>query len=162
MTYPGSATGKNCLMSSSISSPRQLFDHDYESSRPGNQRGSAYTQFVNKGRLTMPSVLAFSVVRYAENVFKAYVCKDRRQISSSDELRGKMIVEVINHFFVDKSSRSTVFSDDDPEANDVTDEQRIKLIKHTSDRYFTLRLFTYGKRHCSLSYKQKNQATDIR
>ena len=91
-------------MSSSISSPRQLFNHDYEGSRPDNQRGSAYTQFVNKGRLTMPSTSAFSVVKYAEIVFKACVCKDGRQISSSDGLRSKMIVEVINHFFVDKSS----------------------------------------------------------
>ena len=139
---------KKCLMSSSISSPRQLFDHDYEGSRPDNQRGSAYTQFVNKGRLTMPSTSAFSVVKYAEIVFKACVCKDGRQISSSDGLRSKMIVEVINHFFVDISSRSTVFSDHDPEVNDVNDDHRVKLIKHTADRYFTLRLFTYGKRHC--------------
>ena len=85
---------KNCLMSSSISSPWQLLDHDYESSI--NQRGSAYTQFVNKGRLTMPSVSAFRVQRYGENVFKACVCKDGRQISSSDGLRSKMIAEVIN------------------------------------------------------------------
>ena len=147
-------------MSSSISSPWQLLDHDYESSI--NQRGSAYTQFVNKGRLTMPSVSVFRVQRYAENVFKACVSKDGRQISSSDGLRSKMIAEVINHFFVDKSSHSTVFSGHDPEVNDVNDDHRVKLIKHTADRYFTLRLFTYGKHHCESVLQAGNQATDIR
>lgn len=139
---------KNCLISSSLSSPSQLLDHDYFGSRPDNQRASAYTQFVNKGGLTMPSPSVFSVVKYAEIVFKACVCKDGRQISSSEGLRSKMIVEVSNHFFVDKSSRSTVFSDHDSGMNDMNDDHRVKLIKHTADKYFTLRLFTYGKRHC--------------
>ena len=104
------------------SSPsRQLFNHDYECSRLENQRESAYTQFVSKGRLTMLSTSAFSAVKYAEIVFKACVCKDGRQIRSSDGLRSKMIVEVINRFFVDKSRRSTVSFDQDPELNDVND-----------------------------------------
>ena len=81
-------------------------------------------------------------------MFKACVCKDGRQISSGDRLRSKMIVEVSNHFFLNKASGSTIFSAHDPEMNDVNDDHRVKLIKHTADRYFTLRLFTYGKRHC--------------
>ena len=139
---------KNCLISRSLSTPRQLFDHDYEGSRPDNQRASAYTQFVNKGGLTIPSASVFDVIKYAEIVFKACVSKDGRQISSGDRLRSKMIVEVSNHFFLDKASGSTIFSDHDPEMNNVNDDHRVKLIKHTADRYFTLRLFTYGKRHC--------------
>ena len=59
-----------------------------------------------------------------------------------------MILEISNHFFADKSSRSTLFSDHDPGMNDMDDDHKVKLIKHTADRYFTLRLFTYGKRHC--------------
>ena len=139
---------KNCLLSRSLTSPGQLLDHDYEGSRPDHQSASAYTQFVNKGGLTIPSTSVFSVIKYAEIAFKACVCKDGRQISSSDGLRSKMILEVINHFFVDKSTRSTVFSDHDPEENDMNDDHRVKLIKHTADKYFTLRLFTYGKCHC--------------
>ena len=139
---------KNCLISHSMSSPLRSTDHDYLGSRPDNQRASAYTQFVNKGGLTLPSTSVLSVLKYAEIVFKACVSKDGRQISSSDRLRSKMILEISNHFFADKSSRSTLFSDHDPGMNDMDDDHKVKLIKHTADRYFTLRLFTYGKRHC--------------
>ena len=72
---------------------------------------------------------------------------DDKSVPAMD-LRSKMILEVINHFFVDKSTRSTVFSDHDPEENDMNDDHRVKLITHMAEKYFTLRLFTYGKRHC--------------
>ncbi len=71
---------KNCLISHSLSSPLHLTDHDYLSS--DNQRASAYTHFVNKGGLRLPSTLVLSVLKYAEIVFKACVSKDGRQISS--------------------------------------------------------------------------------
>ena len=155
------AACKNCLISRSLSTPRQLIDHDYEGSRPDNQRASADTQFVNKGGLTIPSKSVFDVIKYADIVFKACVCKDGRQISSGDRLRSKMIVEVSNHFFLDKASGSTIFADHDPEMNDVNDDHRVKLIKHTADRYFTLRLFTYETvlRDCSTRRKAKRQTS---
>jgi hypothetical protein len=28
------------------------------------------------------------------------------------------------------------------------DDHRVKLVKYVADKYFTLRLFTYGKRFC--------------
>ena len=39
------------------------------------------------------------------------------------------------------------------------DDHRVKLIKYTADKYFTLRLFTYGKRYCE-KVIQNGRASD--
>ena len=111
---------------------------------------SAFTLFINKGGLQIPSQSVFQVLEYAEQIFKAYVCKDGNEISNDFNLRSRMVLEVCHHFIIDKSSHQIVFEDHEQGMNEslFEDDHRVKLIKYTADKYFTLRLFTYGKRYC--------------
>ena len=54
-------------------------------------------------------------------------------------------MEVCNHFLL--GDNNSVFEDHEMglNANVEDNDHQIKLIKWTSDKYFTLRLFTYGK-----------------
>ena len=56
-----------------------------------------------------------------------------------------MILEVCNHFLL--SVNNSLFEDHEMglNANMEENEHQIKLIKWTSDKYFTMRLLTYGK-----------------
>ena len=121
---------------------------------------SAFTLFINKGGLQIPSQSVFHVLEYAEQVFKACVCKDGNQISNEFNLRSRMILEVCHHFILDKSGQS-VFEDHEQGMNEslFEDDHRVKLIKYTADKYFTLRLFTYGKRYCK-KVIQNGRASD--
>ena len=66
-------------------------------------------------------------------------------ISNAKNLKTKMILEVCNHFLL--GGNNSVFEDHEMGLNADVEENdhQIKLIKWTSDKYFTLRLFTYGK-----------------
>lgn len=110
---------------------------------------SAFTLFINKGGLQIPSQSVFHVLEYAEQIFKAYVCKDGKEISNDFNPRSRMVLEVCHHFIIDKSHQ-IVFEDHEQGMNEslFEDDHRVKLIKYTADKYFTLRLFTYGKRYC--------------
>ena len=154
---------RNSLVSSCPASPAKS-DHDYcgvKSVRYDEvAAASAFTLFVNKGGLRIPSKSVFQILVYAEQVFKAYVCKDGNQISNEKNLRSKMILEVCHHFIVDES-RQTLFEDHEQGMNESVfeDDHRVKLIKYTADKYFTLRLFTYGKRYCE-TVVQNGQPSD--
>ena len=70
-----------------------------------------------------------------------------------------MILEVCHHFLL--GGNKSVFADHELGANEdmVEDDNLVKLIKWTADKYFTLRLFTYGK-HYSESVKQNGMPSD--
>jgi Tfp pilus assembly protein PilZ len=42
---------------------------------------SAFTSFVNNGGLRIPSQSVYTVIEYAERVFKSNVCKEGHQIT---------------------------------------------------------------------------------
>lgn len=56
-----------------------------------------------------------------------------------------MILEVCHHFLLE--ANKSVFTDHELGSNAdlVENDHQLKLIKWTADKYFTLRLFTYGK-----------------
>ncbi len=58
-----------------------------------------------------------------------------------------MIMKVCHHFVVNESCHLNIFGDHDAGMNEVVfdEDHRMKLIKY---EYFTLQLFTYGKRYC--------------
>ena len=59
-----------------------------------------------------------------------------------------MVLLVCNHFIMD-AIHDPLFQDHELEAQDniLEENHRASLIKLTAERYFTLRLFTYGKRY---------------
>ncbi len=67
----------SCLISSP-SSPS--VDHDYcgtkTTQHSDTPTASAFTLFINRGGLTIPSQSVFAVVKYAEHIFRAFVVKD--------------------------------------------------------------------------------------
>ena len=77
-------------------------DHDYCGASRYNEAASAsaFTLFINKGGLRIPSKLVFETIEYSEHVFKAYVCKkDCRRISNDTNLQWKMIPRYVITFF---------------------------------------------------------------
>ena len=153
-----------CRSSLISSTSTQSLDHDYcgmkTTQHSAAPRASAFTLFINRGGLTIPSQSVFAVVKYAEHIFKAFVAKDGRHINSSEKLRSKMIMQVCHHFVVNESCHLNIFGDHDPGMNEVgfDEDHRMKLIKYTADKYFTLRLFTYGKRYCQTVVENGKQS----
>ena len=128
---------KSCL----ISSPTDSSARHHEAGK-----AAAFTNFINKGGLKIPSSSVYRTVEYSEHVFKAMVSgKDGNEISNQSKLKEKMIIQVNKHFMLD--STSTLFSDHEEGTNEclVEDDHKTTLIKFTANKYFTLRLFTYGK-----------------
>ena len=120
-------------------------DHDYCGQSAYNEvsTAAAFTLFVNNGGLRIPTKSVFTTIEQCEHIFKQYVCQNG--ISNAKNLKTKMILKVCNHFLL--SVNNSVFEDDEMglNANMEENEHQIKLIKWTSDKYFTMRLFTYGK-----------------
>jgi hypothetical protein len=58
----------------------QMSDGDYCGVN-SDDSASAFTHFVNRGGLQIPSKLVYLVLKYAEQVFKACVSKDGNQIN---------------------------------------------------------------------------------
>ena len=86
-------------------------------------------------------------MEYCEHVFKATVTgKDGKLISNEGNLKKKMIVSVFQHFTLDSTSKLfTDHEDDDTEI--LVDDHRTNLMKRVADKYFTLRLFNFGKKY---------------
>ena len=158
-------TCSSCLNSlNSCSPPVTNWDHDYCGSiirYDEVARASAFTLFINNGELTIPSQSVFLILEYAEAVFRACVSKSGNEITNGKRLHGKRVMEVVEHFVHDKSGK-VLFQDYEKAANEFffEEDHRIKLIKHTADKYFSMCLFTYGKLYCE-TYKTVEQATDL-
>ena len=101
-------------------------------------------QMTQLQRLQIPSKSLYLVLKYAEQVFKACVSKNGKQINREAKLRSKLILEVCQHFIVDRSDNNNLFDDHELGANEIAfeDDHRVKLVKHVADKYFTLRLLT--------------------
>ena len=130
--------------------PKQLptNGHDYTSTIYHEAgKASSFTTFINKGGLQIPSTSVFRTVEYCEHVFKATVTgKDGKLISNEGNLKKKMIVSVFQHFTLDSTSKLfTDHEDDDTEI--LVDDHRTNLMKRVADKYFTLRLFNFGKKY---------------
>ena len=139
---------KSCL----VSSPTDLttsIQHNCSSARYHEARkASAFTHFINKGGLKIPSSSVYRTVEYSEHVFKAMVSgKDGNEISNQAKLKERMVIQVNKHFMLDTTA--TLFSDHEDGINEslVEDDHRATLIKCIANKYFTLRLFTYGKKY---------------
>ena len=123
-------------------------DHDYCALNYSEVApASAFTLFVNNGGLQIPSDSVYAIVEYAEKVFKASVCNNDHKITRQERLKEKLVMKVCNHFILDASHQ--VFNNHEQGLNEnvFEEDHRSKLIKLTAERYFTLRLFTYGKRY---------------
>ena len=135
---------KDCLLSQfNPATP----DHDYCSMKFSEvASASAFTLFVNNGGLRIPSESAYLVVEYAEKEFKSSVCKDGKQITRESKLKEKLVMNVCRHFLTDSTK---IFQDHEMGLNEnlFEEDHRSTLIKSIAERYFTLRLFTYGKRY---------------
>lgn len=91
---------KRCLLSQFTTT---VPEHDYCAMNYCDvTSASTFTVFVNNGGLAIPSRSVYLVVEYAEKVFKCKVCKDGDQISSEGRLKQKLILDVCNHFIMDK------------------------------------------------------------
>ena len=135
---------KNCLLSQfNPATP----DHEYCSVKFSEvASASAFTLFINNGGLRIPSESVYLVVEYAEKEFKACVCKDGNQITREGKLKEKLVMNVYRHFIMD--SRNKIFQDHEQGLNEnLFDDHKSTLIKLITERYITLRLFTYGKRY---------------
>ena len=108
--------------------------------------------------LQIPSTSVFRTVEYCEHVFKATVTgKDGKQISSESNLKKKMIVNVCQHFTLNSSTGLfTDHGDDDNEF--LADDHRTNLMKRVADKYFTLRLYNFGKKYVKEIVKEGKQS----
>ena len=95
---------RNCLVSSSR--PACSSDHDYCGAKSlvysDVSSASALTHFVNRGGLQIPSPSVFYIVKHSEQVFKAYVSKNGKQIGCGSNLRSRRLLEVCHHFILDQ------------------------------------------------------------
>ena len=67
-----------------------------------------------------------------------------------------MIVNVCHHFALETTIR--LFADHEDGENEmlVEDDRRTKLVKFVADKYFTLRLFNFGKKYTKeITYEGK-------
>jgi hypothetical protein len=102
---------------------------------------------LNNGGLKIPSQSVYNIIEFAEKIFKENVCKDGLKISRENKLKQKLVLSVCNHFVMDSTHQ--IFQDHDQGSQDnlLEENHRSSLIKLMAERYFTLRLFTYGKRY---------------
>ena len=136
---------KSCLLSHFNS---ETPDHDYCAMNYSQiAPASAFTLFVNNGGLKIPSQSVYNIIEFAEKIFKENVCKDGLKISRENKLKQKLVLSVCNHFVMDSTHQ--IFQDHDQGSQDnlLEENHRSSLIKLMAERYFTLRLFTYGKRY---------------
>lgn len=118
---------RNSLVSN-CPAPSQISDHDYCGVKSNSDNSaSAFTHFVNRGGLEIPSKSVYLVLKYAEQVFKACVSKDGNQINREEKLRGKLILEVCQHFIVDRSDNDNLFEDHELGVNEIgcEDDHRV-------------------------------------
>ena len=138
---------KRCLLP--IPKETSLDDHDYTATRYHEAgKASAFTTFVNKGGLQIPSTAVYRCIEYCEHVFRATVTGDDNQhISNNAKLKYTMIIKVCQHFTLE--STLPLFTDHEDGDNEavVEDDHKTQLTKRVAEKYFTLRLFNYGKKY---------------
>ena len=135
---------KSCLISQ-FTGPTT--DHNYCSMNYNNMvAASAFTLFVNNGGLRIPSQSVYSIIDYAEKLFKERVVNTDTGITNEARVKEKLIMMVFNHFSVESTHK--LFTDHDDGLNEsmFTGDHRATLIKLIAERYIRLRLYTYGKR----------------
>ena len=138
---------KSCL----VSSPTDLttsIQHNCSSATYHEARNaSAFTHFIKKGGLKIPSSSVYRTVEYSEHVFKAMVSgKDGNEIRNQAKLKERMVIQVNKHFMLDTTA--TLFSDHEDGINkSLVEDDHKATLKCIANKYFTLRLFTYGKKH---------------
>ena len=109
---------------------------------------AAFTSFINNGGLTIPSVSTFRIVKCAEKVFKLHVCKeDYKDITGKKQIRKVMIMNVVEYFWGENSMSEELFDSHPPGLNEIVFEENHErwLTKCVADKYFKIRLFTFGK-----------------
>ena len=137
-------------------------DHPYYDGHNKSHAAAALTAFVNDGGLKIPPAFVYKIVAYAEHVFKFYACGDMfDKISVSSKMKQNMIMEVIAHFWEDSRASEGLFEGHPQGFNEPVFEEDHKrwLTKFIAEKFFTLRLFTYGKRYCQ-KVIQAGQASD--
>lgn len=142
-------TCKSCLVSISPTDSTMSSQHNCSSARYHEAgQASAFTHFINNGGLKIPSTSVYRTVEYSEHVFKAMVSgKDGNEITNQAKLKEKMIIQVNKYFMLDTTA--SLFTDHEDGANEslVEDDHKTTLIKCTANKFFTLRLYTYGKKY---------------
>ena len=108
---------------------------------------STFTLFVNNGGLRGSIPIRVQRGGICRETGKANVCQQGQKITTESKLKQKMIVAVCSHFVMD--CNCPVFDDHEQGLNEnvFEDDHKSTLIKFTADRFFMLRLFTYGKRY---------------
>ena len=121
---------KSCLLSH-YSTPTP--EHDYCTMKYNEvASASAFTLFVNNGGLRVPSQSVYSVVEYAEKLFKANVCQQGQKITTESRLKQKMMVVVCSHFVMD--CNCPVFDDHEQGLNENVFEDDHKLLLNNEMR----------------------------
>ena len=120
----------------------------------------SFTAFVNKGGLEMSSTSVLRKVEYCEHVFKAVICNMQggKCTSSEGNLKKKMILNVCHHFALD-TTINLFPADHEDGANEILIEHdhKARQVKCIADKYFTLRLFKYGKNTPRRSQTRENK-----
>ena len=134
----------SCLLAALVDTDDHRYTH-------ATRQNSAFTSYVNRGGLNTPSDSVVRVVNCAEHEFKLFVCKKEfDNISNMKKLKEKMIMEVIHHFNPENRSTYQIFSTHPHDTNELAFEEdhKHRLVKFVAEKYFMLRLFTYGKQYC--------------
>ena len=117
---------KRCLLVET-----SIDDHDYTVTRYHEAgKASAFTTFVNKGGLQIPSTSVYRCIEYCEHVFRATVMGDDNQhISNNAKLKNTMIIKVCQHFTL--VSTLPLFTDHEDGDNEavVEDDHTTQLTK---------------------------------
>eukprot|EP00794_Sanderia_malayensis_P013460 gene13460-14847_t len=136
---------KECLIGTVIKS-----DHGYSCGYNEVSGPAAFTAFVNNGELAIPSESIFKIIQCCEELFREHVCKEKyAEITKMKNIRKRMILSVVSHSWGERR-QLPLFENHPPGLNEILFEEEYErwLTKCVADRYFLLRLYTYGKDYC--------------
>ena len=122
--------------------------------------GMNFRTFVNQGGLQVPSTAVYRCTEFCEHVFRATVTgSDGQHISNKAKLKNRMKINVCQRFALE--STLPLFADHDDGDNEayVEEDHRTHLTKRVADKYFTLRLFNYGKKY-KMEISNKGKQSD--
>lgn len=102
-------------------------------------RYQSFTVFVNRGKLCFPSAEAYSIVVYADKVFKNMLNMDKL---TSFNIKNKMI-NLVNQHFTSKLRQMFCHPTDDSVS--CTDLHESKIVKLISNSFLSIRLRSYLK-----------------
>lgn len=113
-------------------------DHDYTIDV---NRYAAFTTFIDRGNLYHPSRAAFEIIKFSERMFKSEIIA---AFKGKENSKKRIIAAAVSHFlpFINELFHPThpIVATDGWE-----DIHEIKLIKHLTATYATLRIHTYLK-----------------